>query len=125
MGQPGTIKLPNLKKDCEIVHLYDFRLGDSGLIAPVITLDSLQLTNVSMIKIDVDGLEDNVLGGARNTIVSNRPVILIEIQGGSDIDTAPPEILAKIIATKKTLTDLGYSLQKIYIHDYLALPNEY
>jgi FkbM family methyltransferase len=124
MDKPGTIKLPNLKKDCEVVHLYDFRLGDSGLIAPVITLDSLELTNVSMIKIDVDGLEDNVLEGARNTILANRPVILIEIQGGSDIDTAPPEILEKIVATKKILSELGYSLHKIYIHDYLALPNE-
>lgn len=41
-------------------------------------LDSYQLTNVSMIKIDVEGHEEAVIAGARETIERNRPVFIIE-----------------------------------------------
>ena len=44
------------------------------------TLDSFNLKNVSFIKIDVEGHENNVLEGSVNTIKSNQPVLQIEIE---------------------------------------------
>ena len=42
------------------------------------TLDSFALTDVSFIKIDVEGHEEAVLAGAVRTIAENRPVVLVE-----------------------------------------------
>ena len=42
------------------------------------TLDSFQLLDVSFMKIDVEGHEMAVLEGARGTIASSRPAILVE-----------------------------------------------
>ena len=43
------------------------------------TLDSYNINNVSIIKIDVEGYELLTLEGSLNTIIINKPVILIEI----------------------------------------------
>jgi FkbM family methyltransferase len=45
----------------------------------VIALDSIGLKNISVIKIDVEGMEKDVLEGARQTILQNLPAIIIEI----------------------------------------------
>jgi len=42
------------------------------------TLDSFALSDVSFIKIDVEGHEEAVLAGALRTITENRPVVLVE-----------------------------------------------
>ncbi len=44
------------------------------------TLDSCALDDVGFIKIDVEGAEAQVLGGARATIARSRPVLLIELE---------------------------------------------
>ena len=44
------------------------------------TLDSFKLDNVDFIKIDVDGFEDKVLIGAKQTITKFNPVINIEMK---------------------------------------------
>jgi FkbM family methyltransferase len=51
----------------------------SKYIIDIITLDSLNIENVSFIKIDTEGSERKVLDGAFNTIIKNLPTILIEI----------------------------------------------
>jgi len=51
----------------------------SKYIIDITTLDSLNIENVSFIKIDVEGSERKVLDGAINTIIKNLPTILIEI----------------------------------------------
>jgi FkbM family methyltransferase len=47
----------------------------------VTTLDSYKLKNISMIKIDVEGHEEEMLKGAVNTIKKNHPIIFIENLG--------------------------------------------
>ncbi len=42
-------------------------------------LDSLKLDNISIIKIDVEGMEKYVLEGGIETILKNKPVIFIEV----------------------------------------------
>ncbi|MEH6604165.1 MAG: FkbM family methyltransferase [Pseudomonadales bacterium] len=44
------------------------------------TLDSFGISNLSVLKIDVEGAEFAVLKGARNTIKSNMPITLVEIE---------------------------------------------
>jgi len=44
------------------------------------TLDSFALSDVSFIKIDVEGHEEAVLAGAVRTIAENRPVVLVEAE---------------------------------------------
>lgn len=122
----GFINLPNFIPQCEIVQLFDFSFGDSGIQAPMIALDTLELDNVSFMKVDVDGYENAFLDGAQNTIRKNKPTIIIEIQGGYDIDslTTPKEIIDSANLSKEKLVNLGYTVQRISVHDYLATPNE-
>ena len=44
------------------------------------TLDSFHFTNVDLIKIDVEGHEENVINGSRATILNNKPILLVEIE---------------------------------------------
>lgn len=50
--------------------------GDGPI--PMVTLDSLELTNVDLIKLDCEGFEENVLRGAIATINAWRPVVIVE-----------------------------------------------
>ena len=45
----------------------------------LLTIDSLELTRVDFIKIDVEGMELEVLEGASQTISKTRPILMIEI----------------------------------------------
>ena len=47
---------------------------------PLKTLDSFNLDNIDMIKIDVEGFEEEILIGAEQTIIRNHPVLAIEQQ---------------------------------------------
>lgn len=53
---------------------------------PVITLDSLNLDDVSLFKIDVEGWEHRVLAGATETIERCQPVIYAETWGDFEHD---------------------------------------
>ncbi len=116
------IKLPKFHPEVEVAPLYDYTYEMSEEITPIITLDSLNLSNVSFLKVDVDGCDDLFLDGARETILRNKPVMVMEILGGADIDTAIPEHKKRILNTQKKITDLGYGLERISVHDYLCLP---
>ncbi|MEK7339948.1 MAG: FkbM family methyltransferase, partial [Verrucomicrobiota bacterium] len=80
--------------------------------------------NVSFIKIDVERSEEEVLDGMASTIRNNRPVIIIELQGGYLWETAPQNIRQKMQNSIDKLQALGYVVTRLYLHDYLALPNE-
>jgi FkbM family methyltransferase len=65
------------------LHSYDGSKGEnkSFIVKDKVvtkTLDSLNLTNVTMIKIDVEGHENSVLNGGIETIKKNSPIIFIE-----------------------------------------------
>ena len=52
---------------------------------PVVTIDSMDLPDVSFIKVDVEGFELPVLEGARRTIEQWRPMILVEQNGNDEL----------------------------------------
>jgi FkbM family methyltransferase len=64
------------------------------------TLDSYNFKNVDLIKIDVEGWEQKVLDGAINTIVSNRPIIVVEIGNAKSTD--------HFVNIHKTLYDIEF-----------------
>lgn len=45
---------------------------------PMITLDSLGLVDVDLIKMDVEGYETNVIAGAKETLLRCRPIVCCE-----------------------------------------------
>jgi FkbM family methyltransferase len=57
---------------------------------PSLTLDSLGLTDVTLLKVDVEGHQADVLAGATSTLARCRPAVLIE----DGEDTAAPVLRA-------------------------------
>jgi len=97
-------------------------VGAGGDAAELRSLDSFHFEQVSLLKIDVETYENEVLDGAVDTIRRNRPVILIEIMGGTDLETASPDVLEKIAVTRGKLEALNYSVSQVFKHDYVARP---
>ena len=65
-----------------IIDIDNKNLNKDNLISTSVILkqlDSFNINNVSIIKIDVEGYELLTLEGSLNTIMNNKPVILIEI----------------------------------------------
>tara|TARA_B110000967_G_C18720112_1_gene477178 strand:- start:36 stop:746 length:711 start_codon:yes stop_codon:yes gene_type:complete len=76
------------------------------------TLDKYNFKNISIIKIDVEGHEINVLNGALNTILKNKPKILIEVWNRPKRKKEFLEFMKKI----------NYKVKKISGEDYLCSP---
>ena len=95
---PGTarVPLPDLERGSNVGR---FALGQAqeGEAVPVVTLDSLDLPAVKLIKIDVEGMEADVVRGARALISRTYPVLFVE----NNI----PEKSAELI---RSIQDLGY-----------------
>jgi FkbM family methyltransferase len=94
--------------------------GDECL---VINLDSLNLNNISFIKLDVEGFEDQALEGAKQTILRCKPVMVIEILGGVDDKHATVLQKNQRKATINKIEGMGYKVRQISVHDFLAMPN--
>lgn len=83
-----------------------------GYPVSIVPLDSLDLPNVNFIKIDVEGMEPDVLEGGKNTIEKFKPIMHVEID-------REPNKTETIYLLKK----LGY---KTYLSDtYLFNPNNF
>ncbi|WP_296223786.1 FkbM family methyltransferase [Ralstonia sp. UBA689] len=67
-----------------------------GASVPMLTIDSLGLDRADLFKLDVEGMELDVLYGARNTLRTLKPVLVIEI------------IKSDQAAIKGVLDELGY-----------------
>jgi FkbM family methyltransferase len=78
------------------------------------TLDSFNFNNVSLIKIDVEDFQDNVIAGALQTIKTNRPVIIFE--------SSDPFLYARN-ETAEIINALGYTCKHIKQSDWIAIPN--
>ena len=81
------------------------------------TLDSLGLSDVDLIKIDVEGFELNVIGGAVDTINTCRPAILIEVWTDQKRRTKVADAMRSLKYTFEPLFPLSPEL-------VLCLPSE-
>jgi len=70
----GTLSMCDGSKNCEKIEV------------DVKTLDEFNFTDVTFIKIDVEGFENSVLDGAAATIQNNKPIIFIETESCSIIN---------------------------------------
>lgn len=95
-------------------------IGTGPIQVCVTSLDLFNLKNVSFIKIDVENAEYQVLKGARQTILENRPVIILEIMARKE-----PDRLRKMLKIFHLLIfELGYILKYVGNKNYLAIPAE-
>lgn len=81
---PASIELHRIPPDA-LTNFAGLALDDDGGSAsglayevPLVTVDSLALATVGLLKIDVEGMEKQVLDGARETIASFKPAVFAE-----------------------------------------------
>jgi len=89
----------------------------SGEGTSVLALDMLGFDNVDLIKIDVEGLEGEVLEGASITIAVCRPAVFFEDNG-----LGPKHYGSSWIDPKPVLRGHGYTRRARYGKDELWLP---
>lgn len=77
---PSNFGMMTLAPDRGRAQTLTYLDDDDGEEVEMITLDSLQLPACHLIKIDVEGMEIDVLRGAIQTIETHRPLIYMECQ---------------------------------------------
>ncbi|ARM77136.1 hypothetical protein B6F84_08945 [Acidianus manzaensis] len=89
-----NVKLYNValgSKEGEVTIELDFdetHVSQSGYRVKILTLDSLKLSRIDLLKIDVEGLENEVLIGAENTLDrTNKVIIEVHEQNRNFVDT--------------------------------------
>jgi FkbM family methyltransferase len=97
---PGSITVPQLDNNA-VNNFGGLALGHwtQGEQVPVITIDSLNLANCHFLKIDVEGMESDVIAGAEQTIRRFLPVMYLE----NDRKDKSPDLIRQVFA-------LGYRL---------------
>jgi FkbM family methyltransferase len=97
-------------------------IGEGGDRARMITLDSLNLENVSFIKIDVENYEYEMLKGAENTIRKYHPYMIVEIMGNTYLPVS--NRTESVDKTVKLIEAMGYDVKFIEgsWSDWLATP---
>ena len=82
----------------------------------VVLLDDYQFTDVDFIKIDCEGYELHVLRGAEQTILNNKPVIIVEQKVGKGKKYGYADD-----AAVKYLKDLGMKVHQVISGDYIMV----
>ncbi len=72
---------PNSDSNTAALRISGYSSGDR---IHQITVDSLNLNRCNLMKIDVEGMEINVIKGAQNTIEKYRPILFLENNGFGD-----------------------------------------
>ena len=99
VGGAAQEEWASIAKDYEAISRADPRVEavDTWTV-PTLALDDLHLTDVTAIKVDVEGAEEEMLRGALDTLRRCRPVLSVEIEerhrAGSTI--AVPRLLAPL-----------------------------
>ncbi len=98
--------------------LFDYQMDSSSsepdLKVDVLPLDSLNIDDISVIKVDVEGMEMEVLLGGKKTIKRQRPALIIEIW---DLDN--PKLRLKKI---RRIERFGYKFKMLSPVDFLFTP---
>jgi FkbM family methyltransferase len=78
-SEPGAVMVPQLDPASE-ANFGGLTLGswDSGEQVPVVSLDGMRFPRLDLLKADVEGMEEQVLEGAMETIARHRPILYLE-----------------------------------------------
>jgi FkbM family methyltransferase len=79
---------------------------------PLVTIDSLSLTRLDFMKIDVEGMEEDVLEGSKDTILKFKPIMIIEI-----IKSNKDKLLSFLESMSYFIYPLGINLLAIHKED--------
>lgn len=114
--KPHRFALGAEQKSAQIVHPNQTNegmayIGPGGENISMSTLDSFNINNVSLIKIDIEGYEIEALKGGLETIKRSKPVMIIEVFRG-------PECEEKL----NFIRSLGYQVTLLEDNDYLCIP---
>lgn len=90
---------------------WEYSSNENDISTEVITIDSLNLQKLNFMKLDVEGMEDKVFIGMKNTILKFKPIILYE---------AWKDLYENTTAT--LLSIYKYNISNIANDDYLAIP---
>src|SRR5262249_52767986 len=77
-----------------------------------ITLDSLELARVDLIKIDVEGMELEAIEGAETSLTRSRPILIVE-----SIKTDKAELRAALERRGYRVFEMGLNLLAIHESD--------
>jgi len=77
-----------------------------------VTVDSLRLARLDLLKIDVEGMEEEVLAGAKKTILAHRPILLIEW-----IKSSKPQLRQWLEGLDYRVLELGINLVAVHQSD--------
>ena len=99
-------------------------LVDNKFSCMMYPLDGItEIDNFDILLIDIEGMEDRFLLGAREKIIKNKPIIITEIwdddkRKSENMFSSREDIINIIIS-------LGYTLHKKIDDDYVFLPNRF
>jgi len=127
-----TIEKPDYFSN-ENVNFGDVHVGvsENYELVELRTLDSYNFENISIIKIDVQGFEKEVLLGAKKTIIRNRPLIYIEIEPDQlgyygETEESIFNLLKEYnYFTKRFNEGIPFSSTSGKCLDFVCIPNEY
>jgi len=107
----GSLELRSGERTEFIGQAIDY---SEGSLVPVqmITLDALNLPRVDLVKIDVEGMELEVLDGAEQTLARSRPVLLVE-----SVKAGREALRGKLTGHGYTVVDAGPNLLAIHNSD--------
>jgi FkbM family methyltransferase len=107
----GSLELKPARHPESIGQTIDY--SDARLVpVDAITIDSLALNRLDLLKIDVEGMECEVLEGAKRTIRRSLPVIIIE-----HIKTGPDDIVKFLKHHGYHMGELGLNILAIHPTD--------
>ena len=86
----------------------------------------MQFDRVDYIKIDAEGYEELVIEGAKDTIIKNNPLIIMELFNKDTFNNhnldAPRATNKEIKERFGFLIDLGYIYEHVYFEDFVFIP---
>ncbi len=102
-------------------HRKNVKIFSMGLNQPI---DDLDLSKVSLMRIDANGREDLFLRGAELTLKKFKPTLLIRILGEINVERADRYIQEEYERRLEEIHELGYDTQQLFGSWYLAVYRE-
>jgi FkbM family methyltransferase len=98
----------NMNEDESNIGANFLTYNENGDVS-IVKLDEYNFTDIGLIKIDAEGFEIDILKGAKQTIDTNRPILVIEVNKGALERNGANE--AKLF---ELLKELKYNCENIY-----------